>query len=98
LSLFSENRNSPFLELKLAEKMRMSVLLKIEIQFLLNNFSLIWPINTKLAVWVAHIKTQLGIATHMSLIKVKVSVTKNRNSVVSATYICVMSGTNLIIN
>jgi len=54
---------------------------KIEIQFLLNNFSLLWPIDTKLAVWVAYIKTQLGIATQVSVIKVKVFVTKNRNSV-----------------
>jgi len=57
------------------------LLLKIEIQFPLNNFSLLWPIDTKLAVWVAYIKTQLGIAAQVSLIKVKVTVTKNRNSV-----------------
>ena len=38
--------------------------------------SLLWPIDTKLAVWVAYIKTQPGIATHMSVMKVKVSVTK----------------------
>jgi len=31
--------------------------------FPLNNLSLLWPIDTKLAVWVAYIKTQLGIAT-----------------------------------
>ena len=31
--------------------------------FPLNNFSLLWPIDTKLAVWVAYIKKQLGIAT-----------------------------------
>ena len=49
--------------------------------FLLNNFSLLWPIDTKLAVWVANIKTQLGIATLVYVIKVKVTVTKNRNSV-----------------
>jgi len=49
--------------------------------FQLNNFSLLWPIDTKLAVWVAYIKTQLGIATQVSVIKVKVTVTKNRNSV-----------------
>ena len=54
---------------------------KIEIQFPLNNFSLLRPIDTKLAVWVAYIKTQLGIATQVSVIKVKVTVTKNRNSV-----------------
>jgi len=53
----------------------------IEIQFPLNNFSLLWPIDTKLAVWVAYIKMQLGIATQLSVIKVKVTVTKNRNSV-----------------
>jgi len=57
------------------------MLLKIEIQFPLNNFSLLWPIDTKLAVWVAYTKTQLGIATQVYVIKVKVTVTKNRNSV-----------------
>jgi len=57
------------------------MLLKIEIQFPLNNFSLLWPIDTKLAVWVAYAKTQLRIATQVSVIKVKVTVTKNRNSV-----------------
>jgi len=40
-----------------------------------------WPIDTKLAVWVAYIKRQLGIATQVSVIKVKVTVTTNRNSV-----------------
>jgi len=54
----------------------MSLLLKIEIQFPLNNLSLIWPIDTKLAVWVAYIKTKLGIATQVSVIKVRVTVTK----------------------
>jgi len=49
--------------------------LKTEIQFVLNNFSLLWPIDTKLGVWVAYIKTQVYV------IKVKVTVTKNRNSV-----------------
>jgi len=50
-------------------------------QFPLNNFSLLWLIDTKLTLWVAYIKTQLGIATQVSVIKVKVPVTKNRNSV-----------------
>ena len=59
----------------------MSLLLKIDIQFLLNNFNLLWPIDTKLAVWVANIKTQLRIATQVSVIKVKVTVTINKNSV-----------------
>jgi len=49
----------------------MSLLLKKEIQFPLNNFSLFWPIDTKLAVWVAYIKSQLGIATQVSVIKFK---------------------------
>jgi len=49
----------------------MSLLLKIEIQFPLNNFSLLWPIDTKLGVWVAYIKAQLWIATHVSVIKVR---------------------------
>jgi len=53
----------------------------MEIHFPLNNFSLLWPIDTKLAVCVAYIKTQFGIATLVSVIKVKVTVTKNRNSV-----------------
>jgi len=57
------------------------MLLKIEIQFPLNNFSLLWPIDTKLALWVAYFMSQLGIATQVSVIKVKVTVTKNRNSV-----------------
>jgi len=59
----------------------MSLLLKIEIQFTLNNFSLLWHIDTKLAVLVAYIKTQLGIPTQVFVIKVNVTVTKNRNSV-----------------
>jgi len=59
---------------------------------------LLLPIDTKLAVWIAHIKMQRGIATHMALIKIKLTVTKSRISVVSATYICVMSGTNLKID
>jgi len=37
---------------------------------------LLWPIDTKLGVWVAYIKMKLGIATQMSVIKVKVTVTK----------------------
>jgi len=44
--------------------------------FPLNNFSLLWPIDTKLAVLVAYINTKLGIATQVSVIKVKVTVTK----------------------
>jgi len=59
----------------------MSLFLKIEIQFPLNNFSLLWPIDTKLAVCVAYIKTQLEIATQMYVIKVKITVIKYRNSV-----------------
>jgi len=54
-------------------------MLKIEIQFPLNNLNLLWPIDTKFAVWVAYIQRQLGIATLVSVIKVKVTVTKNRN-------------------
>ena len=38
--------------------------------------SLLWPIDTKLGVWVAYIyfKRQLGIATQMSVIMIKVIV------------------------
>ncbi len=56
-------------------------MLKIEIQFLLNNLSLLWPIDAKLGVCVAYKKRQIGIATQVSVIKVKVTVAKNRNSV-----------------
>jgi len=38
-------------------------------------------IDTKLGVWVAYNKTQLGIATQVSVVKVKVTVTQSRNSV-----------------
>ena len=37
--------------------------------FPLNNFILLWPIDTKLSVWVAYIKRQLGIATQVSVIR-----------------------------
>jgi len=37
---------------------------------------LLWPFDTKLAVWVAYIKGQLWIATQVFVIKVKVNVTK----------------------
>jgi len=53
----------------------------VKLWFPLNNLSLLLPIDTKLAVKVAYIKTKLGIATQVSVIKVKVTVTKNRNSV-----------------
>jgi len=49
---------------------------KIETQFPLNNFSLLCPIDTKLAEWVAYIKMQLWISTQVSVIKVKVTLTK----------------------
>jgi len=38
--------------------------------------SLLWPIDTKLGVWVAYIKTQLGIASQVYVIKANVTVTK----------------------
>ncbi len=56
-------------------------MLKIEIQFPLNNLSLLWPIDAKLGLWVAYKKRQLGIAIQVPVIKVKVTVAKNRNSV-----------------
>jgi len=37
---------------------------------------LLWPIDTKLAVWVAFIKMHLSIATQVYVIKVKVTVAK----------------------
>ena len=56
----------------------MGVRAGVNFWFPVNNFSFLWPIDTKLAVWVAYIKTQLGIAIQVSVIKVKVTVTKNR--------------------
>jgi len=55
------------------------ILNDIKLRFPLNNFSLRWPIETKLAVWLAYIKRQLGVATQVSVFKV--TVTKHRNSV-----------------
>jgi hypothetical protein len=56
-------------------------LLKKEIRILLNNLSLLWPIDFKLGICVTYIKMQLGIDNQVSLIKVKITVAKNRNSV-----------------
>jgi len=44
-------------------------------RILKKEWRLLWPINTKLAVYVAYIKGQLGFATQVSVIKVKVTVT-----------------------
>jgi len=78
-SAVHKNCNSTWFSLVISRSR--SLLLKIRIQFPLNNFSLIWPIDAKVAVWVAYIKSQLGIATQVYVIKVKVTVTKNRNFV-----------------
>ena len=48
----------------------------VKLRFPLNNFSFLWPIDTKLVVWVVYTKRQHGIATQVSVIKVKVTVTK----------------------
>jgi len=37
---------------------------------------MLWPIDTKFVVWVAYIKTQLGVATQVSAIKIKVTFSK----------------------
>jgi len=58
-----------------------SLFQKIENLFPLNNFSLLWLIGTQQYVWVAYVQMQLGIATQVSVIKVKVTVAKRRNSV-----------------
>ena len=50
-------------------------------QIPLNNFILFCPIDFKLGIWVTYVKIKLEINTQVSLIKVKVSVAKNRNSV-----------------
>jgi len=36
---------------------------KIEIQFPLNNFSLLWPIDTKLGVWVCHLSFLIPVTS-----------------------------------
>jgi len=48
----------------------------VKLWFPLNTFSLLWPFDTKLAVCVACIKRKFGIATKVSVIKVKVTVSK----------------------
>jgi hypothetical protein len=56
-------------------------LLKKEIQFPFNNLSLLWPIDSKLGIWVTYIMMQLGIIdTQVSVMKVKVTVAKKRNT------------------
>jgi hypothetical protein len=57
------------------------MLVKIEIQSPHNNLSLLRPIDTKFSMRVAYIKTQLGIATQVSVNKVKVTVPYKRYSV-----------------
>ena len=73
------------MKLGIATQVSVTKLLKIETQFPINNFSLLWPIDTKLGVWVAYIKTQLGIATQVYVIKVKVTVKKMKFSFRSIT-------------
>ena len=85
ISNFLTRFSTKILVIRLANGGRLGrrILNGVKLRFLLNNFSLLWPIDTKLAVWVAYIKRQLGIATQVSVIKVKVTVTKNINSVSS---------------
>jgi len=59
---------------------------KIEKQLPLNNISLPLVINAERCIWVAFSQGQLGIATQMSLVKVKVTVAKNRNTVYRLLY------------
>jgi len=42
----------------------------------LKSLSLLWPIDSKLGVWVVYVKRQLRNFTQVSLIKVKVTVAK----------------------
>jgi hypothetical protein len=50
-----------------------SGLASVNFWFPLNNLSLLWPIDAKLGVWLAHIKRHLDIATQVSVIKVNVT-------------------------
>ena len=58
-----------------------SLLLKIENLYLLNNLCLHRPIDAKFRIVVAFSKRQLGITTQGYVVKVKVTVAKNRKSV-----------------
>jgi len=55
----------------------MSLLLKIENQLALNNLNLLRLIDAILGLWVTYVMRQLGIATQVSVVKVKVTVAKN---------------------
>jgi len=79
--VFNENPGYKIGKWRACGRVGRRILNGVKLRFPLNNFSLLLPIDTKLAVWVAFIKRQLGIATKVSVIKVKVTVTKNRNSV-----------------
>jgi len=59
----------------------MLLLLKIKNPFLFNYLCFLRPIATKLGVYVAYVKRQLGIATKVSVIKVKVTLANKRKSV-----------------
>jgi len=53
-----------------------SLLLHKQIQLLLLNLSLCVPIDTNRRRWVAYTKMQLGIATQMFVLKVKITAVK----------------------
>ena len=59
------NENQVIVMLKSAAGGRVGVRAGVNFWFPLNNFSLLWPIDTKFTVWVAYIKMRLGIATHI---------------------------------
>jgi len=61
----------------------MSLLLIIENLFPVNNLSLLRPIDAILCVLIVYAKRQPGIATQMFVIKVKVTVAKNRKQVLA---------------
>jgi len=46
-----------------------------------DNLSLLWPVDTKLSVWIADVNRQLEIATQVFMVKVNVTVVKNRKSI-----------------
>ena len=63
------NENLVIVMLKSAAGGWVGVRAGVNFWFPLNNFSLLWPIDTKLGVKLAYIKRQLGIATQVSVIK-----------------------------
>jgi len=62
---------------------------KNQIQFLLLNLTLCLPIDANRRVWVGYTKMQLGIATQMFVLKVKITAAKIENQLLRYFSFCV---------